>query len=210
MRTSTTNANEIKKHRLCYKILAAAVWILVWQLASMWLKQEILLASPVSVIRRLGQLIVTADFWRSIGFSFGRIVLGFTLALVLGTLLAALSYGFSAVEILMDPLITVIKATPVASFIILCLIWIPSRNLSVFISFLMVFPVVYTNLLEGLRQTDKQLCLMQLRPASLDLGFAGRLELPPKSSEFPPVPSVKNYTNLRSIWKHRTCLPGPL
>ena len=81
MRTSTTNANEIKKHRLCYKILAAAVWILVWQLASMWLKQEILLASPVSVIRRLGQLIVTADFWRSIGFSFGRIVLGFTLAL---------------------------------------------------------------------------------------------------------------------------------
>ena len=160
MRTSTTNANEIKKHRLCYKILAAAVWILVWQLASMWLKQEILLASPVSVIRRLGQLIVTADFWRSIGFSFGRIVLGFTLALVLGTLLAALSYGVSAVEILMDPLITVIKATPVASFIILCLIWIPSRNLSVFISFLMVFPVVYTNLLEGLRQTDKQLLEM--------------------------------------------------
>ena len=46
------------------RILAAAVWILVWQLASMWLKQEILLASPVSVIRRLGQLIVTADFWR--------------------------------------------------------------------------------------------------------------------------------------------------
>ena len=196
MRTSTTNANEIKKHRLCYKILA----------------------SPVSVIRRLGQLIVTADFWRSIGFSFGRIVLGFTLALVLGTLLAALSYGFSAVEILMDPLITVIKATPVASFIILCLIWIPSRNLSVFISFLMVFPVVYTNLLEGLRQTDKQLLEMAdsfgaglgKKVEFVYLSQVGRLELPPKSSEFPPVPSVKNYTNLRSIWKHRTCLPGPL
>ena len=53
-----------------------------------------------------------------------------------------------------------IKATPVASFIILCLIWIPSRNLSVFISFLMVFPVVYTNILEGIRQTDKQLLEM--------------------------------------------------
>ena len=52
------------------------------------------------------------------------------------------------------------KATPVASFIILCLIWIPSRNLSVFISFLMVFPVVYTNILEGIRQTDKQLLEM--------------------------------------------------
>ena len=67
---------------------------------------------------------------------------------------------FFAVEVLMEPLIMVIKATPVASFIILCLIWIPSRNLSVFISFLMVFPVVYTNILEGIRQTDKQLLEM--------------------------------------------------
>lgn len=142
------------------KYWAAAIWVLVWQLASMWLKQEILLASPVSVIKRLIELITMADFWKSIGFSFGRIILGFTLALLLGTVLAALSYGFFAVEILIDPLITVIKATPVASFIILCLIWIPSRNLSVFISFLMVFPVVYTNLLEGIRQTDKQLLEM--------------------------------------------------
>ena len=82
------------------------------------------------------------------------------LALLLGTALAALAYASFSVEILMEPLITVIKSTPVASFIILCLIWIPSRNLSVFISFLMVFPVVYTNLLEGLKQTDKQLLEM--------------------------------------------------
>ena len=81
MRTSTTNANEIKKHRLCYKILAAAVWILVWQLASMWLKQEILLASPVSVIKRLTELIAMGDFWKSVVFSFVRIILGFSLAL---------------------------------------------------------------------------------------------------------------------------------
>ena len=160
MRTSITNAECIRKYRTFYKILAAAVWVTVWQLASMWLKQEILLASPVSVIKRLAELIVTFDFWKSVAFSFGRIVLGFSLALVLGTVLAALSYGSFAVEVLMDPLITVIKATPVASFIILCLIWIPSRNLSVFISFLMVFPVVYTNILEGLRQTDKQLLEM--------------------------------------------------
>lgn len=106
------------------------------------------------------ELVVTVDFWQSIAFSFARIILGFTLALFLGTALAALAYAFFSVEILMDPLVTVIKSTPVASFIILCLIWIPSRNLSVFISFLMVFPVVYTNLLEGLKQTDKQLLEM--------------------------------------------------
>ena len=160
MRTSIINADKAKKYRIFYKIVAAAVWIMVWQLTSMYLKQEILLASPVSVIKRLTELIVKGDFWKSVAFSFVRIILGFSLALILGTVLAALSSAFFAVEVLMEPLIMVIKATPVASFIILCLIWIPSRNLSVFISFLMVFPVVYTNILEGIRQTDKQLLEM--------------------------------------------------
>lgn len=160
MRTSIINADHRIKYRTFYKILGAAVWIIIWQLVSMWLKQEILLVSPVSVIKRLTELIMMEEFWKSVAFSFGRIILGFFLALILGTILAALSCGFFAVEMLMEPLITVVKATPVASFIILCLIWIPSRNLSVFISFLMVFPVVYTNILEGIRQTDKQLLEM--------------------------------------------------
>ena len=160
MRTSIINADHRIKYRTFYKILGAAVWIIIWQLVSMWLKQEILLVSPVSVIKRLTELITMEEFWKSVVFSFGRIILGFFLALILGTILAALSCGFFAVEVLMEPLITVVKATPVASFIILCLIWIPSRNLSVFISFLMVFPVVYTNILEGIRQTDKQLLEM--------------------------------------------------
>ena len=160
MRTSITSADRVKKHRTLYKILAAAVWIMVWQLTSMWLKQEILLASPVSVIKRLTELIVLSDFWKSVAFSLGRIILGFSLALLLGTVLAALSCAFFAVEELIQQLLREIKATPVASVISECMIWIPSRNLSVFISFLMVFPVVYTNILEGIRQTDKQLLEM--------------------------------------------------
>ena len=96
--------------------MAAAVWIMVWQLTSMYLKQEILLASPVSVIKRLTELIVMGDFWKSVVFSFVRIILGFSLALILGIVLAALSSAFFAVEVLMEPLIMVIKATPVASF----------------------------------------------------------------------------------------------
>ena len=71
-----------------------------------------------------------------------------------------LAYWSKTVEILIAPVIAVVKSTPVASFIILCLIWIPSRNLSVFISFLMVLPVIYTNILEGIRQTDSKILEM--------------------------------------------------
>ena len=122
------------------RILAVLFWIAIWQFASMYLKQEILLASPVSVVRKLFELIFSGNFWQSVGFSFVRIVTGFLLAVFLGIFLAVLAYWSKTVEILIAPVIAVVKSTPVASFIILCLIWIPSRNLSVFISFLMVLP----------------------------------------------------------------------
>lgn len=135
-------------------------WMLVWQLVSMWVGQEILLVSPVSVILRLSELVLESTFWSSIFFSFKRIVIGFIMAVILGVLLASLSAFNKRVRELMAPLVAVIKATPVASFIILVLIWIPSRNLSVFISFLMVFPIIYTNVLEGIGRTDPKLIEM--------------------------------------------------
>ena len=120
--------------------MAVFFWITICQFASMYLGQEILLASPVSVVRKLFELSFTGNFWQSVGFSFVRIVTGFLLAMFLGIFLAVLAYWSKTVEILIAPVIAVVKSTPVASFIILCLIWIPSRNLSVFISFLMVLP----------------------------------------------------------------------
>lgn len=164
MMISTTNG-ETENSRLRWKsyairILAAAFWIMIWQLASIWLKQEILLASPVSVIKKLWQLLPQMDFWQTIGFSFIRIVSGFLLGLLTGTILAAAACGCRALEILLAPLVTIMKSVPVASFIILCLIWIPSRNLSVFITFLMVFPTIYTNVIQGIRETDRELLEM--------------------------------------------------
>lgn len=155
---SIMNGDKIKLNM--QKAGAVLFWLFAWQAASMALKQEILLASPVSVAVRLGGLLMEFYFWGAVAFSFFRIVAGFLLALVLGIVLAVVSFRSKIAAVLVNPLMTVIKSTPVASFIILCLIWIPSRNLSVFISFLMVLPVIYTNILEGIKKTDKKLLEM--------------------------------------------------
>lgn len=142
------------------RLWAVILWLIVWQLGSQALGQEILLVSPISVLVRLGSLIRTLPFWESIGFSLARISSGFLLAAFSGTLFAALAARFILFRELLTPLILTIKATPVASFIILALIWIPSRNLSVFISFLMVLPVMYTNVLGGIQATSRELLEM--------------------------------------------------
>ena len=154
----TADRSDKKKRKI--KIWAVVFWLLVWQGVSQVLGQEILLVSPVSVLRRLLELAVTADFWSSIAFSIIRIMGGFLLAALLGILLGALAAGVSPVRQLLEPAVLTIKSIPVASFVILVLIWVPSENLSVVISFLMVFPVIYTNVLNGIESTDRKLLEM--------------------------------------------------
>lgn len=143
-----------------YRILAIFFWIAVWQIASMKVDKEMLLASPVAVINALVDLAGTNMFWKSIFNSFIKIVSGFCLAIVFGILFAILSYGSIVFKEMIAPLMKIIKATPVASFIILALLWVSSAKLSILISFLMVIPIIYTNVLQGLHSTDCKLLEM--------------------------------------------------
>ena len=147
------------------RLWAVLFWLVVWQLAAMALRAayphgELLLASPVNVLLRLGQLAVTAAFWRTVAWSGIRIFGGFLSSTVLAVVLAALAAWKTWFRELMAPLVAGIKAVPVASFIILALVWLNSRSLSLFISALMVFPPVYLNVLEGICRTDRQLLEM--------------------------------------------------
>ena len=153
----------MRRKQILQRILSVIIALTVWQLAAGFLDQSLLLASPVEVISRLGRIIAGPGFWHIIGFSFLRIVIGFFSGLTVGILAALLSYRFKWIEILLWPYVTVVKTVPVASFILLSLVWLKASNLSAFISFLMVFPVVYFNILQGMRSVDiKQLQMLRL------------------------------------------------
>lgn len=149
-----------KKQEAIATLCAVAFWLFVWHLASVFVDSEILLVSPVGVVRTLFDVIRNPSFLATVGYSAARIVGGFFMAMALGTALAWVSSRLWVVEALLRPITAVIKATPVASFIILVLLWFSSRNLSVIISMLMVFPVIYTNVLEGIKSADRQLLEM--------------------------------------------------
>ena len=151
---------SITAHKGGIRLWAVVIWLLVWQGASMMLNQALLLPAPIAVAQRLGELVLTGSFWQSIGISLLRILLGFCLACTVGSGLAALALGFRRLQELLAPLMAMVKAVPVASFIILALVWLSSKQLSVFISFLMALPVIYYNVLDGLGHTDQKLLEM--------------------------------------------------
>ncbi len=150
----------MKNKKFLKQSIAWIIAIVLWQLGAMYLNREILLTSPITVAERLWVLIFEPHFWSAVLFSFIRIVAGFLISLLVGITLATLSAKSQTIEYLLQPYITIIKAVPVASFIILCLIWLNSSTLSVFISFLMVLPIVYSNILGGLKATDKKMLEM--------------------------------------------------
>ena len=136
---------------------AVAFWLLAWQILSMQIGQEILIVSPVATGKRLIWLICGIRFWKIILHSTIRIMGGFLLGIFAGSSAAVLAFRYKRIEELCYPMICVMKTTPVASVIILLLMWISSGNLSVCIVFLMTFPILYTNVLEGLQHLNPKL-----------------------------------------------------
>lgn len=137
--------------------LSLAFWLLVWQVLSMVLDQEILLVSPGLAIKTLAMMATRPWFWQSIFNSLVRVFVGLFLGFVLGTGLAVLAHRYRFVRILLEPLALTIQTVPVVSFIILFLIWTRPSNLSVLISFLMVSPVFYRNVLGGLSSINRDI-----------------------------------------------------
>ena len=155
--SSRSGANPTSKR---FPIWAVIFWLIVWQLAALWVAEPILLVTPLAALSRLLELVQTAAFWKSILFSVGHILLGFLFSAVLGIALAALAYRFRLIRELLAPLSAAVKAIPVASFVILVLLWVSSRDLSIIISLLIGFPVIYANVLMGLDSTDPKLIEM--------------------------------------------------
>lgn len=155
MKSSTMQNNKKRTY-----VISLIFWLIVWELTSRIIGQEILLVSPVSAFQRLFVLSQELDFWKTVFFSSAKISLGFLIGVMSGMVLAIISSLNKTIRILLEPIITTIQATPVVSFIILCLIWLSSKNLSIFISFLMVVPIIYRNVLSGIDNIPKGLLEM--------------------------------------------------
>ncbi len=150
--------NKLKKYAVT--ALAILFWLIVWEIAALKLDSKIILVSPVEAAKRLFELVTVAEFWQSVLFSMGRVLLGFALGLAAGTALALLSAKVRLVRALFSPLISAMKSIPVASFTILALIWVGSKNLSVLVAFLICVPIVCANMLEGMDNLDPKLSEM--------------------------------------------------
>ena len=142
------------------KFIILLFWLGVWQILAMAVDNFLLVVTPLQALQALLTLAGQAEFWQSAFGSLWRIALGFLLGAVLALLLAAVSYRYKIAEEVLRPFMVFCKAVPVAVFAVLLLIWWGSSMLAVAICFLVVFPNIYLNTLEGLKSADRELLEM--------------------------------------------------
>ncbi len=141
-------------------VIPLAFWLGVWQLAAFFLDRALgrssllLLPGPVQVARTLLRLGATRAFWANAAVSLGRIFGGFAAGVALGTAAAVLTSASAWARRLLSPAIQVIRATPVASFIMLVLLWAPTGRVPTLIAALMVLPVLWSNVSRGIAETS--------------------------------------------------------
>lgn len=131
--------------------------ILGWALAAKLVGKDIILPSPLVTFKRLLALLTSPEFWRHLSATLFRGVAGFSLSYLIGLLIGILS-GFNRnFKTFFQPWLTAIRSTPSMALILLALIWFQSNAVTLFVTFLVVFPIIAQNVTEGLQQVDPQL-----------------------------------------------------
>lgn len=149
------------KRRDAYYTLGGTLLILVlWQVLAWLGGTGFLLPSPARVLSRFFDLFTQPAAWQTVLTSAGRIIPSILLAIGLAILFAWLASRLRPLRFILAPLILVMKAVPIVSFILIALFFMGETFLTIFICSLIVFPLVYSQLLSAFLNVDPGLLEM--------------------------------------------------
>ena len=137
------------------KIIGAAILFIIWSLAALIIDDEIILPYFHDVIKRIifmasGGLLLNAVFITTY-----RVLIGIFISLIMAAGLGYWSYKFN-LEDYLSPLITFMRAIPVISMVLIVLFFANKNALSIIVIFFVSFPIIYENVLNGLKSIQKE------------------------------------------------------
>ncbi len=150
----------IMDNKLIKKTIPLIFWASLWSIGARFIDNDIILPGPGMIAKEILRLLGEGSYWSSFFSSLGKIGLGLVLALGLGLILAYGSFIFKGLRLILDPFIALIKTSPVAALTILLLVWISSAKLPIVLIILVLLPPVYSDLLNGLEQIDRDILEM--------------------------------------------------
>lgn len=188
-----------KVKKVIFSAGSVIFWILLWHIAAKIANRNLLFKIPLP-LETLNEFLngaATAPFWKAVGNSVLHIVSGFVCAVILGLICGMLSGNSAVFKTLTSPVSRLIRSVPVAAFIVLAWLWIPSNIIPSFIAFLMVFPIVWLQIESSLLSIDGKLIEMAKVMGMDKKGIVKNIKIPSV------LPAFRNacITGLGFAWK---------
>ena len=163
---------------LLYTIISTIVLIILWKILSVIVDKEILIPSPENTFIETIRIVRGPNFINSVVNTVKRAIMGFMMALAAGISLGMLG-GFSKpIYYLLRPIVLINKAVPTMAMILLALIWLQSEKAPILVGFVVIFPVIYENVVQGIRNVDVKLVEMMSMYEVSRLGMLKDLYMP--------------------------------
>ena len=145
--------NKLKA--LFLSIISIAFWVAAWQICAMLMDRPYFLPSVPDTLLAFSNVISSPEFYKASLYTILRVVSGLVIGVLLGVGLAILSHHVKFVRIILSPIISVIKATPVASFIVILWILLSGDAIAIVVAVLMVMPIIWQNVLDAYGSIDR-------------------------------------------------------
>ncbi|GAU78798.1 ABC transporter permease [Fusibacter sp. 3D3] len=152
--------STIKNRELYFTILSSVFLIAIWWLVSIIIGKSYILPSPWVSLKSLIQVVSDASFLPTIVMTLIRVLICVSMSIVVGVLLGLIAGQFKFMEHLLKPLLLITRTLPTIVIIVYVILWMPNTLSPIFVTFLVTFPIVYANTLEGYHQTDLKLIEM--------------------------------------------------
>lgn len=103
------------------------------------------------------KLLINPQTWEAILFTFGRMLLGLFVSLVIALLIAWLMSKHRLLKSFFYPILVFFRSVPVVSTVLLAMIWFISPMIPYIVAFVTMFPILCQNFYQGLCQWDSKL-----------------------------------------------------
>jgi len=143
-----------------YALLSTIIIILVWWCAAIIVGKSVKIPSPIETFKALIVIIGHEKFLMQIGYTLRRTLIGFSIAFASGVILGVLSGLFQPVYYLLRPLVLAQRSVPTMAVILLALIWLTREIAPILVGVIVIFPMIYSAVVDGIRQMDQQLLEM--------------------------------------------------
>jgi NitT/TauT family transport system permease protein len=137
-----------------------ALLIAIWWAGSLIIGSALLLPTPPEAFRALIRISAKPGFLSDLGATGLRVLIAFALSFALGLAAGVASGISSAAKSMFSPLLAALRTIPFISLSVLSIIWFPSGTVPIFVAFLMAFPIVASDVSEGLGSVDAGLIEM--------------------------------------------------